>query len=125
MRLGLYFTYISLPDIIWIFIHIACQTKVTDLDHVVFRQKYITRCQVPVDALEIKEHGVKLSAILHLCNSIKRVNLSSRNMLIKHTFREAMYSMPRATWKLYEMRSSIDSWFLHTSTTIHSRIYSH
>lgn len=45
-------TYVSFSDIIWVFINIPGQAKVTDFNHVLFRQEDVSRCQVPVDTLQ-------------------------------------------------------------------------
>lgn len=49
-------TYIPFTDIVWIFIDISSQTKVTDLHHFVVRQQNVSGSQVSVNALRIGDH---------------------------------------------------------------------
>lgn len=43
--------YIAFPDVVWVFVYVSGQTKVTDLHHVVLGQENVPGGQVSVDTL--------------------------------------------------------------------------
>ena len=62
-------TYISFSDIIWIFVNIPGQAKVTNFNHVLFRQEDVPCCQVPVDTLQKELCALRVQphwSLLHL-----------------------------------------------------------
>lgn len=51
--------HVSLADIVWVFVDVSGQAKVTDLDHFVVREQNISGCQVPVNTLVQKHRDNK------------------------------------------------------------------
>lgn len=94
-------THISFADVVGVFVDVPGQAKVADFDHVVVREQNVSGRQIAVDALgaqTTRENTHRSNILMHcvcVCVCIEG-----------QTFREARNSIPRATWKLKEMRFS-------------------
>lgn len=98
-------TNISLADVVRVFVDVSGQAEVTDLHHFIVRKQNVPGCQVSVNTL-VEKHR-EHSDIYETHSHTHTHTYTHTHTHIKYqTLREARNSIPRATWKLKEMRSS-------------------
>lgn len=87
------YTHISFAHIVWVFVYVSGQAKITDLHHIVIGQQDVSGSKVTMNALKTwKTFVIQPCSYSHS----HTLMLTGGNF----TLREARNSIPLATWKL-------------------------